>query len=221
MKVLPITSLAPVTPKYSVKNSGLKFDTPIDTFEKEENEYKNAVSFQGLNARGIVKQRGLLFHITSLPAHRSYCGQFGDPQTTKFINWLKDAKQTHWIMNPLNALDNSLCPYGSRGRFSRNKFIVNLNKLTGKEYGKILKPKELPDDITAPEFTLEMLEKQKNPRFELAFSRFKKLPNDAPIKREYNKFSEQNESLWLDDYANYEALSHSFGPYWTKWQKDL
>ena len=225
MKIFPITAPARGVSVHQVKKDEIKHSTLIseskDVFKADLQNYNNTVSFYGLNAKGIVKQRGLLFHITSLPAHRSYCGQFGDPQTTKFINWLKDAKQTHWIMNPLNALDNSLCPYGSLGRFSRNKFIVNLNKLTGKEYGKILKPKELPDDITTPEFTLEMLEKQKNPRFELAFSRFKKLPNDAPIKKEYNKFAEQNESLWLDDYANYEALSRSFGPYWTKWQKDL
>ena len=221
MKVLPLTSSAPLISKHIAKSSSVKFSSSVDTFEKEENEYKNAISFQGLNAHGLVKQRGLLLHITSLPAHRSYCGQFGDMQTKKFIKWLSDAKQTHWIMNPLNALEDNLCPYGSVGRFSRNKFIVNLNKLTGKEYGRILKPKELPDDITTPDFTLDMLERQKNPRFELAFSRFKKLPETAGIKKEYRKFTEENDSLWLEDYANYDALSKRFGSYWPNWDKRL
>ena len=181
----------------------------------------NQISFTGISAKGVVKQRGLLMHITSLPATRSFCGQFGDIQTTKFINWLVAAKQTHWIMNPLNALEDHLCPYSAVGRFSRNKFIVNLNKLTGKEYGEILKEHELPDDITAPNFTLEMLEKQKNPRFEKAFSRFKKLDSNAPIKIEYNKFIEENDALWLDDYANYDVISKHFGADWHNWSKKL
>ncbi len=170
---------------------------------------------------GIAQQRGLLFHITSLPATRSFCGQFGDVQTSAFIKWLKKAKQTHWIMNPLNALDDTLCPYGANGRFSRNKFIVNLNKLTGKEYGKILKPKELPDDITTPNFTLDMLERQKNPRFKLAYDRFKKLPDEMPIKKEYNNFVEKQGDLWLKDYASFDVLSRKFGSNWHNWEKEL
>lgn len=191
-----------------------------DVFEKVEPNY-NAVHFTGINGKGIVKQRGLLMHITSLPAHRSYCGQFGDPQTEQFIDWMCKSKQTHWIMNPLNALEDNLCPYSSSGRFSRNKFIVNLNKLTGKEYGRILKPRELPDDVTAPQFTLDMLERQKNPRFKIAFSRFQKLSESEPIKQEYNTFIRENDSLWLDDYANYDMLSRRFGADWTGWSKEL
>ena len=186
MKIRNITAPARVynncQSKYYTDNS-IKYDT----FEQSKPKY-NAVHFTGINGKGIVKQRGLLMHITSLPAHRSYCGQFGDPQTEKFIDWMSKSKQTHWIMNPLNALEDNLCPYSATGRFSRNKFIVNLNKLTGKEYGRILKPRELPDDITVPQFTLDMLEGQKNPRFKIAFKRFQKLDEAEPIKQEYNNF---------------------------------
>lgn len=193
-----------------------------DSFERTvQNNYAQAIPFEGINAAGIVKQRGLLMHITSLPAHRSFCGQFGDPQTDKFINWLADAKQTHWIMNPLNAIENHLCPYSPDGRFSRNKFVVNLNKLVGDAYGNLLKENELPDDITAPLFTLEMLEKQKNPRFKLAFERFKKLDETKPIKQEYNRFIQENDALWLDDYANYDAISKKYGKDWTNWENEL
>ena len=83
----------------------------------------NAISFEGVDGKGKVKQRGLLMHITSLPAHNSYCGQFLDPQTEQFIDWMCDSKQTHWIMNPLNALEDNLCPYSASGRFSRNKLL--------------------------------------------------------------------------------------------------
>ena len=188
---------------------------------KTNDSFQSSISFNGITSKGVVTQRGLLMHITSLPASRSFCGQFGDLQTTKFINWLKKAKQTHWIMNPLNALEDNLCPYSSTGRFSRNKFIVNLNKLTGKEYGRILMRSELPDDVTVPEFTLDMLERQKNPRFKKAYERFKKLPDTESIKKEYNNFVEEQDNLWLEDYANYDVLSRKFGAYWPNWDKKL
>ncbi len=181
----------------------------------------DTINFSGLNAKGKAKQRGLLMHITSLPAERSYCGQFLDPQTDNFINWLQEAKQTHWIMNPLNAIRDDLCPYNSTGRFSRNKFIVNLNKLTEEEYGKILKPSELPENVSTPVFTLDMLEKQKNPRFELAYSRFKELSNTAPIKIEYNEFIKNNDDLWLEHYAAFDVISKSYGDNWLNWDKEL
>ena len=205
-------------------NLNLQKTTPLknDSFERTtDNNYAQAIRFEGVNAAGIVKQRGLLMHITSLPAHRSFCGQFGDPQTDKFINWMAESKQTHWIMNPLNALEDHLCPYSPDGRFSRNKFIVNLNKLVGDDYGNLLKENELPDDITTPVFTLDMLEKQKNPRFKLAFERFKQLDETKPIKQEYNKFINDNDALWLDEYANYDAIAKKHGKVWTNWERGL
>ena len=210
----------------AIKNNNLNLQktAPLknDSFERTtDNNYAQAIRFEGVNAAGIVKQRGLLMHITSLPAHRSFCGQFGDPQTDKFINWMAESKQTHWIMNPLNALEDHLCPYSPDGRFSRNKFIVNLNKLVGDDYGNLLKESELPDDITTPVFTLDMLEKQKNPRFKLAFERFKQLDETKPIKQEYNKFINDNDALWLDEYANYDAIAKKHGKVWTNWERGL
>ena len=203
----------------SFKNIALKEQNP--QISETNDCFQSNITFNGITAKGVVSQRGLFMHITSLPASRSFCGQFGDLQTTKFINWLKKAKQTHWIMNPLNALEDNLCPYSSTGRFSRNKFIVNLNKLTGKEYGRILKRSELPDDVTVPEFTLDMLERQKNPRFKKAYDRFKKLPETESIKKEYNNFVKEQDNLWLEDYANYDILSRKFGACWSNWDKKL
>ena len=223
MKVTPIFSSNVIKINNHAKknqNSLLNITHKEDIFEKSNPTTSQAISFQAINSAGIVKQRGLMFHISSLPATRSFCGQFGDIQTKTFIDWLAKAKQTHWILNPLNAIDENLCPYSSLGRFSRNKFLVNLNKLTGKEYGKILKEKELPEDISTPSFTLEMLEKQKNPRFELAYSRFKKLPESAPIKKEYRVFENKNNQLWLEDYACYDALiKANNSDNWLNWDK--
>ena len=204
------------------KNNFINMSLKEDTFvSPQKNMYPKAVSFKGINAKGKVKQRGILMHITSLPAERSYCGQFLDPQTDQFIDWISRAKQTHWIMNPLNALKEDLCPYSAMGRFSRNKFIVNLNKLVDDEYGNILKTSELPDDITTPLFTLDMLERQKNPRFKIAYERFKNLPDDAKIKKEYAQFEKENSDLWLDQYACYDVISKKYGDDWLQWDKRL
>lgn len=161
----------------------------------------------------------MLFHITSLPATRSCCGQFLDPQTDDFVNFLVKSKQTHWIMNPLFALGNDLCPYNASGRFSKNKYLVNLNQLTTEKYGKLLKEKELPDDVTAPVFTMDMLKTQKNPRFDKAFARFSALDEAHPLKQEFKTFENKNKDLWLDTCASYHAISSMFGDNWKTWPK--
>ena len=221
MKISAINNLnikKVTSPSKEVKPSLCSKDSfSFSNFKK----YPNAVSFRGIDGKGKVKQRGILMHITSLPAERSYCGQFLDPQTNQFIDWIKEAKQTHWIMNPLNALKEDLCPYSAMGRYSRNKFIVNLNKLTENEYGNILKQSELPDDISTPMFTLEMLEKQKNPRFKIAYQRFKQLPKTEKIKKEYKDFEKENNDLWLDQYACFDVISKRFGDDWLQWDKKL
>ena len=137
MKVSAISFLNFVSPVKSVNNNNvysnrIKLEEKQDTFEKS-NIY-NAISFTGVNGKGQVKQRGMLFHISSLPATRSYCGQFLDPETDKFIDFLQRSHQTHWIMNPLFAIGEDLCPYNASGRFSKNIHLVNLNELTKNEY---------------------------------------------------------------------------------------
>lgn len=190
-----------------------------DSFQKQ-NIY-NAISFTGVDGKGRVKHRGMLFHISSLPATRSYCGQFLDKQTDEFIEFLQKSHQTHWIMNPLFALGNDLCPYNASGRFSKNKYLINLNELTKSKYGNLLKESELPDDITAPLFTMDMLKRQKDPRFAKAYSRFEKLDSTHPLKVEYKKFEKENDELWLNKYAAYDALSEKYGTNWKKWPKDI
>ena len=41
------------------------------------------------------------------------------------------------------------------------------------------------------------------------------------IKKEYNNFVEEQDNLWLEDYANYDVLSRRFGAYWPNWDKKL
>lgn len=220
MKISPVNALNYISAIKNIKTSETYTHQNInDRFEKQ-NIY-NAISFTGVDGKGKVKQRGMLFHISSLPATRSYCGQFLDPQTNQFIDFLEKSHQTHWIMNPLFALGNDLCPYNASGRFSKNKYLVNLNELTKNRYGNLLKESELPDDITSPVFTMDMLKKQKDPRFTKAYKRFKQLDNNHPLKIEYNKFEKENNDLWLNTYAAYDTLSAKYGTNWKNWPEYL
>lgn len=177
----------------------------------------DVISFAGVDGKGKVKQRGMLFNISNLPATRSYCGQFLDPETDKFIDFLQKSKQTHWIMNPLFAVGDDLCPYNASGRFSKNIYLVNLNELVKPEYGSLLKKSELPDDVTPLSFTLQMLQAQKDPRFEKAYDRFLKLDSNHPLKLEYKNFVKENGKLWLNTYAAYNGISSIYGDNWHDW----
>lgn len=220
MRIHAINGLNYVLPADNRKKTTIIQNNCLNDSFQKQNIY-NAISFTGVDGKGRVKQRGMLFHISSLPATRSYCGQFLDKQTDEFIEFLQKSHQTHWIMNPLFALGNDLCPYNASGRFSKNKYLINLNELTKSKYGNLLKESELPDDITAPLFTMDMLKRQKDPRFAKAYSRFEKLDSTHPLKVEYKKFEKENDELWLNKYAAYDALSEKYGTNWKKWPKDI
>ncbi len=182
-------------------------------------KYSQAIAFEGASLNGLVRQRGMYHHISALPAKGSFCGQFLDAETVKFINFLKKAKQTHWIVNPLNELSEDMCPYNPIGRFSKNKYLVNLNVLTNNEYGKLLHPKELSSFDTSSTFTLEMLKTQKDPLFKIAYNRFIKFPKSSGLKKEYENFCAKNDSVWLDTYATYDVISRNFGQSWYQWDE--
>ena len=99
------------------------------------------------NKRGLAKNRGMMFHIAHLPATGSAIGQLTDPETFRFIDFLKESRQTHWIINPLTPIGEDLSPYNSSSRFDRNKYLINLNDLATDEYHFLLKESELPDDM--------------------------------------------------------------------------
>lgn len=204
--------------KIRISNQNLESDL-LDI--KKITSYPQALAFQGLSPTGIIRQRGLYHHISALPAKGSFCGQFLDLETSKFIQFLSKAKQTHWIVNPLNEITEDMCPYNPIGRFSRNKYLVNLNVLTGKRYGNLLKKEELSPFDSSSTFTLAMLKTQKDPLFKKAFERFEMLPEKLFIKKEYKEFCNKNDKIWLDKYAVYDVIARQFGQSWYRWDEKL
>jgi hypothetical protein len=175
---------------------------------------------------GKSQNRGLMMHITHLPASRSHIGQFLDPETERFTKFLQEAKQTHWIMNPLTPMGDDLCPYNSSSRFDRNKYLVNLNKLAEPRYGSLLKEAELPEETDSKKFTLKMLQEQKDPVFKKAYEHFEKLDETHPLKQEFNEYCQKQGKSWLDNNAIYEgilsaAVSNDLGQDWRNWPESL
>ena len=225
MKILPINYYG-ISNNYSKKAQAIRNilnipSEPDNIAINNKNSYPNSIAFEGVSVKGITRQRGLYHHISALPAKGSFCGQFLDLETTKFINFLVKAKQTHWIVNPLNEITEDMCPYNPVGRFGKNKYLVNMNVLTSTKYGNLLKKKELSPFDTSNTFTLDMLKTQKDPMFEKAYNRFIKLPKNSSIKKEFNDFCNKNNSTWLDTYAIYDVISRKFGKSWYQWDKSL
>lgn len=197
--IKPINKTNPTNSIASISN------TNIDKFERQNKSYNSAISFKGVH-KGAVLQRAVLMPITFLAATGSLCGQFLDPESNIFQKFLKDARQTHWIVNPLHETSKDLCPYNPLGRFSINKYIVNINELCTKKYGNIMSKGSWQNTITGDTFTLRELKAHKDPLFIEAYKNFLKLEKNHPLKIEFNEFCNINNRDWLDDYAVYNAM---------------
>jgi hypothetical protein len=170
---------------------------------------------------GQAKNRGMIFHLAHLPAKGSACGQLNDPETDDFIEFLHRSKQTHWIINPLTPIGDDLSPYNTSSRFDRNKYLINLNQLATKEYGKLLKDEDLPDDLPLGGFTLAILKSQKDSRFQKAYTNFKALKKESALKKEYEAFCESEGKIWLDNNSIHEGLVAKWGYDWKFWPKEF
>jgi len=242
MKISSVSHNTPIN-KIAINNKNSKTSTP-QNIEAQKTNFSGieSLNFSGVlnypharpvkivsfgNGEGKSQNRGLMMHISHLPASRSHIGQFLDPETERFTQFLHDAKQNYWIINPLTPIGQDLSPYNASSRFDRNKYFINLNVLATPEYGSILKKKDLPDESSSRSFTMQMLSEQKDPRFKKAFKRFQKLDETHPLKVEFKQYSEKEGKKWLDNSAIHEGIvsfvtSKGVGNYdWRSWPEEL
>ncbi|MFZ5986535.1 MAG: 4-alpha-glucanotransferase [Bacillota bacterium] len=172
-------------------------------------------------SEGKAKNRGMIFHLAHLPATGSAIGQFNDPETDEFIDFMVNSKQTHWIIQPLTPIGDDLSPYNTSSRFDRNKYFINLNQLATKEYGNLLNKADLPDDLPTTGFSILILRAQKDHRFETAYKNFKKLQDSSNLLKEFKLFCSQEGSLWLDNNSIYEGLIPEYGYDWRYWPDEF
>jgi 4-alpha-glucanotransferase len=159
---------------------------------------------------------GILLHVTSLSSPFGI-GDFG-AEAYRFVDFLKQAKQSYWQILPLGAVssDYNPSPYHIISAFAFNKFLIS-PELMVKE-GLLNKA----DLDPAPGFSRERVDYKpviayKKKLFHKAICRFRKQKN----KDEYEKFCSENSS-WIDDFALFVVLkSHFRRRVWNGWPSDV
>ena len=148
-----------------------------------------------------MRKSGILFHITSLP---SPCGigTMGR-EAYEFVDFLKAAKQKYWQILPLNPTGFGISPYQSFSAFAGNPYLIDLDFLCAEgllcedEYRFI----DWGNEPNCVDFGKIYSNRSKVLR--KACSRFEK-------GDEYTEFCAEN-AFWLEDYALFMSLKHSFG----------
>ncbi len=166
----------------------------------------------------LHRSSGILLHITSLPS-RHGIGDLG-PEAYAFADFLVEAGQKVWQVLPLTPVEEGLgnSPYSSRSVFAGNTLMISLEKLM--EAGLL----EAEDVYTHPAFTEDQVSYEtvrtfKERIFDKAFDTFKAQSRDK--FQSYEVFCWES-SLWLDDFALYVSLMHSFqSSPWHSWEEGL
>lgn len=165
-----------------------------------------------MNRRGS----GILLHITSLPSAYGI-GDLGQG-AYKFVDFLRQAKQSFWQVLPLNPTEQfqGNSPYSSSSAFAGNPLLVSPELALEDGF---LSKSDIPP---VPDFPAETVDypaviEYKKKILEAAYKHFKHKKD----KSTYERFSFLNSS-WLDDYALFTAIKHKFqeSP-WNKWDKEL
>lgn len=159
-----------------------------------------------------MRKCGILFHITSLP---SPCGigTMGR-EAYEFVDFLKAAKQSLWQILPLNPTGFGNSPYQSFSAFAGNPYLIDLDLLNGE--GLLLKEE------------YEQIDWGSNPRcvdfgkiYSSRYAVLRKACKRFEADDSYMEFCAKN-SFWLEDYALFMSLKHSFGGKpWYMWNLGL
>ena len=159
---------------------------------------------------------GVLLHVTSLSGGCG-CGDLG-PSATAFASFLKNAGQTWWQTLPISPPGKGFSPYAARSSFAGGEHLISLELLT---HDGFLRQNEIEPIQTEPHQGVnEQALHIKRSLVQLAASRFH---DKAPAHTidQFSVFCDKN-ALWLDDWALYQAITHTQGNAdWTRWPKAI
>lgn len=152
------------------------------------------------------RRGGILIHPTSFPSKYGI-GDFGK-EAYKFIDFLKEAKQSLWQILPLGHTSFGDSPYQSFSTFAGNPLLISPDMLID---DGLLNEKEIGN---IPNFSNEKVEFGKVIDFKYdlyrkAFENFKNKKNKAKLNSAFEEFIEKNE-FWLDDYCLFVSLKNYF-----------
>lgn len=173
------------------------------------------------NVQPLSKQKpfergaGILLPITSLPSPYGI-GTFGR-QAYKFVDFLVKAGQSYWQVLPLGPTSYGDSPYQSFSAFAGNPYFIDLDVLTAD--GLIKKSDyadidwyDRPDSVNYAKI------------YEGRFGVLKKAFAASNIRADvdFQKFCEENDTLWLDDYSLYMSVKLDYGSSsWLDWPEEI
>lgn len=185
---------------------------------KEKKEYTKTIN-EAKQTLGTGKTTATVFDF-SIPSSKNNTGigtSFSD-DAQKMAEFLSTMCGVNSIqLQPQGEISNHVRSPYSGTSFSLGSHIIDLNKLTSEEYGKLLAPSDLKtpfttrvkddryvdyDNIFADDGQRAMLKK--------AYTRFEKLDESDPLKKEFENFKHEN-SYWLERDALFEAAATENG----------
>ena len=159
-----------------------------------------------------MRGSGILMHITSLPGPYGV-GTLGK-QAFGFVDFLKEAGQTHWQLLPLNPTGYGDSPYQSCSAFAGNHYLIDLDTLVaeGLLFADEVESRNWGDRDDRVDFGL--LYQNRLDVLRLAYARF---TDNAAL----DAFCREN-SVWLPDFALFMALKDKFDNRpWYQWETPL
>ena len=157
---------------------------------------------------------GILLHPTSLPG-RFGIGDLGDA-AYRFADFLVAGGQSLWQVLPLGPTDEGGSPYSSYSAFAGNTLLISPEKLV--EDG-LLDSSDLVAAGESERVDFHEAKKTKDTFLKKAFDRFQ--ANGNALSDSFAAFAQEN-ALWLDDYALFQALKKANGgKAWVEWDRPL
>lgn len=163
------------------------------------------------------RSSGILLHPTSLPG-RFGIGELG-LEAYRFVDALKQAKQSLWQVLPLGPTGYGDSPYQSFSAFAGNTLLISLDLLVKEG---LLTEEDLG---TVPAFSEDRVDfgaviEFKNKQLDRAYERFKGAGNSR-LHQAFEVF-QNYAARWLGDYSLFRALkNHQDGQVWSEWDDEL
>lgn len=157
-----------------------------------------------------MRASGILLHITSLPSNCGV-GTLGD--VDRFIDFLRESKQTYWQILPITPADFVNSPYASPSAFAGNTLLIDSDELVKcgllSEETAISGSRAKGNDYGYAIYHKDLILRE-------AYANFLK---SDPLP-DYAEFCSAN-SFWLDDYALFCAVKRHFnGKSWLEWDDE-
>ena len=162
----------------------------------------------------MIRQSGILLHITSLPS-RFGIGTLGK-EAYRFIDFLYESGQTLWQILPIGPTGYGNSPYQSLSTFAGNPYMIDIEQLVNEGLLEISEVIEASSHSISEHVDFEYISRTRLPLLMKAAKR-----GYGQYGQEEISFYEDNKD-WLPDYALFQAIRNHTGScaFW-EWPEDI